>query len=93
MREVGPDASWRTQPLQWTELVEKIVSSHDTINPLLFAPWVNQSLFRKDWLHVCDLGKDSFLKTLQTNFNAGPGLASSEARLAMSGARQQPSDC
>ena len=56
VRKVGPDASWRTQPLLWEELIGKITDTQESINPLLFAPWVNQSCFRKDWLHVADLG-------------------------------------
>ncbi len=34
----------------------RILRSRGRANPLLTAPWVVHSIFRMDWLHVCDIG-------------------------------------
>ena len=56
VRDVGLDAAWRSQPLPWSELLEKILDKQTEVNPLLFSPWINHSCFRKDWLHCADQG-------------------------------------
>ena len=56
VKDVGLDANWRSQPLPWSELLAKILDKQDEVNPLLFAPWITHSCFRKDWLHCADQG-------------------------------------
>jgi len=56
VREVGSDATWRSEPLSHAECIFRILGSKGRVNPLLTAPWVTTKIFRMDWLHCCDLG-------------------------------------
>ena len=53
---MGIDAAWLRKPMQWDELICKICSIKQEINPLLTAPFVTHRIFRKDWLHAVDQG-------------------------------------
>ena len=56
VRDVGKDAAWRCKPMAWSDLIAKIFTIKQELNPLLTAPWVNHRIFRKDWLHAVDQG-------------------------------------
>ena len=42
--------------MAWSDLIAKIFTIKQELNPLLTAPWVNHRIFRKDWLHAVDQG-------------------------------------
>jgi len=56
VRDVGADASWRTDRLTHTQLLEKILANGVPISPLLQVPWCSSAIFRVDWLHAADQG-------------------------------------
>ena len=53
---MGEDASWRTDRLTHTQLLEKILANGVPISPLLQVPWCSSAIFRVDWLHAADQG-------------------------------------
>jgi hypothetical protein len=56
VRRVGSDAPWRSEPLSHSDCLIRMLQNRGRICPLLEAPWVRTSIFRMDWLHVCDIG-------------------------------------
>jgi len=56
VRDVDEHARWRNNPLQWKDIIGKVLTIQTEVSPLFFAPWVNHKLFRKDWLHIADQG-------------------------------------
>ena len=49
-------AGWRSEPLSHSECLLRMLAKGRGISPLLQAPWVLSRIWRKDWLHVSDLG-------------------------------------
>ena len=56
VREVDSSATWRGQPLNYSECILRISRNRGYVCPLLTAPWVTNHIFRMDWLHISDLG-------------------------------------
>ena len=56
MRDVDDNAAWRSQPLSHDDLIMRIIENGQSVSPLLQVAWVNNRIFRKDWLHCCDQG-------------------------------------
>jgi len=56
VREVDSSATWRGQPLSYSECILRISRNRGYVCPLLTAPWVTNHIFRMDWLHISDLG-------------------------------------
>jgi hypothetical protein len=56
VRDVDEGASWRTDRMTHTELLEKILANGLPISPLLQVPWCTSAIFRVDWLHAADQG-------------------------------------
>ena len=55
-RDVGADASWRSQRLDHWGFVERLRRRKLQPSPLFGCPGLTTSCFKPDWLHVVDLG-------------------------------------
>ena len=56
MRDLGPDAPWRTKLWNHAELLTEMLELHNNYSPIFEAPFVDIHSFCIDWLHCCDLG-------------------------------------
>lgn len=56
LRDVGDQATWRNSPLSHYGLLQRIRERGRAVNPLFAAPFVQNHIFRVDWLHAVDLG-------------------------------------
>ena len=55
-REAESTAGWRSSPLRHGDVIARMLARGHQVNPLLQAPWVKTSIFRRDWLHASDQG-------------------------------------
>ena len=49
-------ATWRTELLDHWDFLRLLQRNGGVLNPLLGCPMVSASIFKLDWLHVCDQG-------------------------------------
>ena len=56
VREAASTAGWRSSPLSHGDVIARLLARGHQLNPLLEAPWVKTSIFRRDWLHCSDQG-------------------------------------
>ncbi|CAE7334377.1 unnamed protein product, partial [Symbiodinium sp. CCMP2456] len=56
MRDLGPNAPWRTKLWNHAELLTEMLEVHNSYSPIFEAPFVDIHSFCIDWLHCCDLG-------------------------------------
>ena len=56
VREAASTAGWRSSPLSHGDVIARLLARGHQVNPLLEAPWVKTSIFRRDWLHCSDQG-------------------------------------
>lgn len=85
VREASSTASWRTSPLSHGDVINRQLARGKTVNPLLEAPYVTTSIFRRDWLHCSDQGVASdflgnFFKRLHEKY---PGANKKERYMAL----------
>ena len=85
VREVSSTAPWRTSPLSHGDVVNRQLARGKTLNPLLEAPWVTTSIFRRDWLHCADQGVapdflGNFFKHMHEKY---PGASKKEKYIAL----------
>ena len=76
VKAVGRDAPWRTSPLTQGDLIARLAAKGCLISPLLQCPWAHVRIFRRDWLHIADLGVGAdwlgnFLNYIQQFFPGG----------------------
>ena len=56
VRGVSSTANWRHQRLGHWDVINNMLRRGLLPSPLMSAPWVKASIFRRDWLHAADQG-------------------------------------
>ena len=54
--QAGSDAKWRSEKLSHDEFICRQIRRGIPISPLFAVPGVTTDVFRRDWLHIVDLG-------------------------------------
>ena len=56
VRDVASTARWRSERLSHWDVITNMLRRGLLPSPLMSAPWVKASIFRRDWLHCSDQG-------------------------------------